>query len=137
MMLLSTHPRAIGIEEWDGADDRGTAIADDLDLEPVARCGKLRGNIAERHGFLHVVSITARGDPAHGLAGMPDRLVADAVGIVGTHHESGETPLRTVIFFLQSGVAADEVVLAQLDEPSQAGFGGSIDRPVLARPATE
>src|SRR5438477_11716976 len=98
MMLLSTHPRAIGIEEWDGADDRGTAIADDLDLEPVARCGKFRGDIAERHGFLHVVSIAARGDPAHGLAGVPDRLVADAVGIGGTHYESGQTALPALVF---------------------------------------
>src|SRR5258708_7763067 len=137
MMLLPTHPRAIGVEKRDGCDDGGAAIADDLDLEPVPRGSKLRGYIAERQGFLHVVGVAAGGDPAHDLAGMPDRLIADAIGAVVRHHEGDEAALRAGFLLSHSGVATDEVVLAQMDEAAEPGLERPIDRAVFPGPATE
>src|ERR1051326_2696057 len=116
MMLLPTHPSAVGIEERDRRNGRGTAVADDLDLKPVPCGSKLGRNIAERHGLLHVVSVAARCDPAHDLTVMPDRLIADAVGVGVRHHEGDEAALRPGFLLFHGGVATGEVVLAQMDE---------------------
>src|SRR5579871_4122457 len=116
MRVLPAHPRALGIEEGNLGDGRGPAVADDLDLEAVGSVDELRRDVAERDRFLHVMRVAAGGDPADDLAFVPDRLVADAVGVLRIHHERDQPTLWASVFLLERGVAADEVVLAEMDE---------------------
>jgi hypothetical protein len=81
------HPLALGIVRRGGEDARGAALADDLDLEAFSCLGRSARHIAQRQGQAHAVAVAARGHPAHDLAGVPDRLVAEGVGILGVHRE--------------------------------------------------
>ncbi len=79
----------------------------------------------------------AGGDPAHYLALVPDRLVAQHVGIdrLDDHGDAAERAARRLL--LHRLVAADEVVLGEVDETVHAGFEAAVDGAQLAVPGGE
>src|SRR5438552_8281795 len=88
--LPLAHALALRVEKRLARERRRPALAEDLEFEP-ARDGCERGrDVAERDRFSHAMPVAARCDPAHDLAVMPDRLVADRVGAVGIDHERNE-----------------------------------------------
>src|SRR6185312_13728857 len=103
-------------------ETRRTPVAEDLDLEPVARAGELGRNVAERERGAEMVGVAARGDPADRLAAVPHRLVADGVRVRGVDAEEGEAPLRPGRPLACRRLAADEVVLGERDEAIEPGL---------------
>ena len=69
-------------------------VADDLDLEGAGRgvAAEFHRHVAQRHRLVDVMREAAGGDPAHDLALVPDRLVAQHVGIAKA---KGLTETRT------------------------------------------
>ena len=91
-------------------------------------------HVALRERAVDVVRVAARSDPADHLAVVPDRLVAEHVG-VGRIDDEGHAPqLAAVLLLARRRLAADEVVLLQVDEAAGVGLEGAVDRAKLAEP---
>src|ERR1700722_16569986 len=77
------------------------------------------------------------GDPAHRFAIVPDRLIADRVGVGRVDLESHQAQYAAALLLFGGRRAADELPFLQVDESIEASLKGTIDGAVLARPAAE
>src|SRR5579875_51279 len=133
---LAAHSLAFRVEERLGREPGRPPLAQYFHLEAVSRAEHCR-DIAEREGAAQMVGVASRGHPADGLAAMPDGLVADRIGAVSAHGQRDQAALRPPLLLAQRRVAADKVVLAEIDETAEPGLEGPVDRPELARPGAE
>src|SRR6266567_1499114 len=107
--LPLAHALALRVEKRLARERRRPALAENLEFEP-ARDGCERGRyVAECDRFSHAMPVATRRDPAHDLAVMPHRLVADSVGAVGVDDERDEPPRRVRRAIAQNRVTAGEV----------------------------
>ena len=83
------------------------------------------------------MAVAARRDPAHNLAVMPDRLVANRVGAVGIDHERDEPPRRVRCAIAQNRVTAGEVRFGDVDKAIQPCLARRVQRSIFARPVAE
>src|ERR1700677_4213377 len=79
------HQRAARIVGRLAQSNGRASLADDLDLEPRIGARQGSGYVAQRERRAHSMPEGARGDPAHGVAVMPDGLIADGVRVAGLH----------------------------------------------------
>src|SRR3981189_1159051 len=79
--ISGAHALAARIKRGLRQSMRLVALPDDFDLESRIGFGQRGGHEAQRQGVVDAVSVCTRGDPAHGLAVVPDRLIADGVRI--------------------------------------------------------
>ena len=125
----------IGVEQRRGLHAGGIALAEKLDLEAVGLAGDLLRDIAHGDGRFGIVRVAARRDPAPHRAAVPDRFVADHVGIGSVDDEGAEPELAAVPALGERAGLADEVgLLAIGDETVEPGFERAVDRAVFARP---
>src|SRR5258708_40307325 len=64
------------------------ALADDFNFESCIGLGQRGRHIAQRQRVVDAMSECTGGDPAHGLAVVPDRFIPDGVGVGGGDPES-------------------------------------------------
>src|SRR6185312_15255673 len=113
------------------------ALADDFYFETFDGAGHGRGHIAQRERTVDAMAEGAGGDPAHRLAVVPDRFVADGVGVGGIDGEGRQPQGPAAVFLRHRRRAADEFAFVQIDEPVEPGFEGAVDGAELARPTAE
>src|SRR5690348_1915393 len=136
--ISGAHAHAGGIIRANGEPLRRPPLADDLDLKPGARARDRRGNVAEGERAPHPMAICAGSDPAAPPAVMPDRLIADRIGIaISAQRKGDETQLATARALLRHRRAADEIALLQDDETAETRLMRAIDGAKLPRPVTE
>src|SRR5579883_771143 len=131
------HPQALRIENRRVEPFRRAALADDLDLEPARGRRELFRNIAERQRLADAMAIAPGRHPADHFAVMPDRFVAERVGVKRVDRESLQAQLAAALLLARRRLAADKVGLLEIDEAAEAGLVGSVDRPVLFHPGAE
>ena len=83
------------------------------------------------------MAIAARRHPADHLAVMPDRLVADRVGVERIDDETLQAQLAAAFLLANRRVAADEIVLLEIDEAAKPRLKRRVDRPIFAEPGAE
>ena len=116
---------------------RRAALTNDLDAEATRCRGLRRIHVAECNGLADTVPEAPRGDPADHLVVMPDRLIADGIGVRRFDSECDELALPALLLLGGRCCAADEVALCEVDEASEPRLVRSVNGPVLARPAAE
>ena len=84
----SPHQRPARIERGFAQAQRGAPLADDLDLESFIRLGQGRRHVAECERHAGAMPEASGGHPSDRLAVVPNRLVADRVGIGRRHLEA-------------------------------------------------
>lgn len=88
-----------------------------------------------------MVGITTRRNPAHNLAVVPDRFVADHVVFVGIDHPCEQTKCWPVGLSGNQGITADKSMWfhgrIKLHEAVETRFERRVERAELARPASE
>ena len=106
---------------------RGMPLADDLDLESFIGLSERGGHIAERERDAGAMPEAPRGHPTDRLAVVPDRLVADRVGI-GRRDLEAQKLERPALLLLGGGRRpSDEIRLLEVDEPSETRFERFVD----------
>src|ERR1700733_12053502 len=87
--------------------------------------------------MVDAMSEGTRSHPAHRLAVMPDRLIADGVGVGCVDFEGHQAQRPAALLLLGRRRAANEVALLEVHEAIETGLEGTIDGAVLPRPAAE
>ena len=104
---------------------------------PRSAAARRRRHVTERERCADAVSEASRRHPADGFAVMPDRLVADGIGILRRHLEAEQPQRAAGRLFLGGGRAADELALREVHEAPEPRLERTIDRPEVPRPAAE
>ena len=126
---------AAGIEQRPLLQSRLMLLPEDLYGPAIALIGDLPGNIAHRHRQPRAVRVTARCDPAPHRAPMPDRFIADDVGVSRIDDKASQAQSAAGLSFTQRRLLANEIrVLTERYKSLETGLERTVDRPVLARP---
>jgi len=91
---------------------RLAALSDDFNFEARIGASESGRHVPERQGMVDAVAKGTRSHPSYGLAVMPDRLIADSVG-VGRVDFEGHQPQRAAALLLSGAAAA--LLLSLLD----------------------
>src|SRR5277367_567193 len=135
--VLGPHQFAARIERRPAKPVCPAPLADDLYFKTGIGRGQRRRNIAESQRVIDAMPERARGDPTHRLAVMPDRLIADRIGIGGIHIEGEQAQCPAALLLLGRRRAPDERALLEIDESIETRFEWPVDGAVFARPAAE
>ena len=120
----AAHARALRIEQRRPLRPGGSPAADDLDREAAILLRKLARHIAHRQRLVGPMGVAARRHPADHLAIMPDRLIAQHIGVLGIDHHGQPPKCPALLPLDHRRPLADEVLLVEVDEASDIGFIG-------------
>ena len=79
----------------------------------------------------------ARCYPANNVALMPNRFVAQYIGIACFNHKGNTAQFSACFLFFSSCITANKIVLREVNEPGHIGFKTAIDGAQLAVPSGE
>src|SRR5450631_523239 len=116
---------------------RLAALSDDFNFEARIGASESGRHVPERQGMVDAVAKGTRSHPSYGLAVMPDRLIADSVGVGRVDFEGHQPQRAAALLLFSGGRTANELTLLQVDESAEACFKWPIDRAVFAGPAAE
>ena len=105
---------------------------------PLVGRRQRRRHIAQRQGVADAVPEGARSDPADGFAVVPDRFIADRIGVRRLHPEASTAAARRRCSFSAAAAARPmKSSFLEVDEAPEARLEGTVDGPVLPRPRAE
>src|SRR5208282_878745 len=124
------------VERRSQKNARRSALAEYLDLEGATGHvgGEFRRYVALGQRQVDVMAVAARRGPPDDISVVPDRLIAQHVGVARVDDETHAPQLPAVRLFREGGFATDEVPLAEVDETVQPGFERAIDRAEFSVP---